>query len=98
MSQQRITLFFPVESRRKKTPPRRSQFLALPPSIRRQIYHSAGLATGKTFHINHWPTRKKSLPSRQVPFDHREDAYLPPLPLDLFPVCRLVNEELTQAF
>lgn len=33
MNQQRITLFFPIESRRKKTPPRRGQFLALPPSI-----------------------------------------------------------------
>lgn len=98
MSQQRITLFFPVESRRKKTPSRRSQFLALPPSIRRQIYHSAGLATGMTFHINRWATRKKSFPSRHVPFNHGSHAELPPLPTDLFPVCRLVNQEITQAF
>ncbi|KAH6962591.1 hypothetical protein BKA56DRAFT_736682 [Ilyonectria sp. MPI-CAGE-AT-0026] len=100
MRQQRITLFFPVVSTKtKNTGPgatRHSQFLSLPFNVRSRIYHEAGLVEGKTIHMNYWATRHRPK-ARRFAFDHDEDSHLPPLPLDLFPVCRLVNEELTQA-
>ncbi|KAH8589788.1 hypothetical protein B0O99DRAFT_745760 [Bisporella sp. PMI_857] len=100
MSQQRITLFFPSTTLRKRaSPDAKCHFLALPFSIRRQIYHEAGLLSGQMIHMNYWATRRRRhITSHQEDYDHRDDFHLPPLPLSLFAVCRVVGEELTRLF
>ncbi|KAF4627552.1 hypothetical protein G7Y89_g10603 [Cudoniella acicularis] len=99
MSQQRITLFFPLVSRKKaSTKDEKSHFLLLPPHIRLQIYHEAGLISEMTFHMNFWSARKKVNPYRHQAFDHSNESDVPSLPLSLFAVCRLVHEELTENF
>ena len=85
MSQQRITLFFPLVWTKKTSPDAKCLFLELPVGIRRKIYHEAGLVSGKTIHINFWATRD-------------DDSNLPSLPLGLFAVCRLVNDKLMRIF
>ncbi|KAH8600053.1 hypothetical protein B0O99DRAFT_611648 [Bisporella sp. PMI_857] len=99
MSQQRITLFFPLVWRKKNSPPveSRSRFLELPYNIRRRIYFEAGLLTGKTIHMNFWATRMRTGLDRE-PRDYDENSSLPSLPLSLIAVCRAVDEEITQIF
>ncbi|KIM93256.1 hypothetical protein OIDMADRAFT_184786 [Oidiodendron maius Zn] len=98
MGQQRITLFFPLVSRKKTSPSATSPFLELPFSIRRQIYHEAGLVSGKTINMNSWAMRKKVDNRHRQAFDHGDDADLPPVPLSLFTISRLINDEASQIF
>lgn len=98
MDQQRITLFFPLVSRKKTSPDAKSPFLELPFSVRRRIYHEAGLVSGMTIFINFWAIRKKIDLRNRQPFDHLADIDLPALPLSLFSINRLINDEVSQIF
>lgn len=90
--------FFPLVSRKKIWPDAKCPFLELPPSIRRQIYHEAGLLWGRTIHINFWAIRQSASTNGEASDGDDDHSYLPSLPLGLFAVCRLVNNELTQIF
>lgn len=96
MDQQRTTLFVPGTSFKKTSPDTKCYFLELPLTIRRQIYHEAGLLSGKTINMNSWALRKQA--GRDDISDHSYDSDLPCVPLCLFATCRLVNDELTGIF
>jgi hypothetical protein len=93
MSQQRITLFFPVLWREKRTPPAKCHFLKLPSSIRRRIYLEADLVVGETIYMNFWDSRGQSNFTWGTSSDFGD---LLTLPLTLFSVCKKVHEETTQ--
>lgn len=96
MDQQRITRFFPVVSRKRTLPDPKSHILELPFSIRRQIYHEAGLVSGMTIHMNSWAMRKKINYIDKQPCVHSEDSHFPCLPISLFAVSQLINDEVSQ--
>lgn len=98
MDQQRITLFFPVVSRKKTTPAARSHFLNLPFNLRRRIYQEAGLVSGMTISMNGWGIRKQLDLRHRGADDHLSEINFPPLPLSLFAVCRSINDDVSQIF
>jgi hypothetical protein len=98
MDHQRITLFFPLVSRKRTSPDAKSLFLELPFSIRRQIYHEAGVVSGMTIFMNFWAIRKKIDRRNRQSFDHLADIDLPALPLSLFSINRWINNEVSQIF
>ncbi|KIM96685.1 hypothetical protein OIDMADRAFT_58258 [Oidiodendron maius Zn] len=98
MDQQRITLFFPVVSRKKTTPAARSHFLNLPFNLRRRIYQEAGLVSGMTISMNYWGIRKRLDLRHRGADDHLSEIDFPPLPLSLFAVCRSINDDISQIF
>ena len=98
MDQQRITLFFPVVSRKKTTPAARSHFLNLPSNLRRRIYQEAGVISGMTISMNYWGIRKRPDLRHKGSDDHLSEIDYPPLPLSLFAVCRSINDDVSQIF
>jgi hypothetical protein len=93
MSQQRITLFFPCVSRKKTSPDTRCYFLELPATIRRRIYHEAGLVSNRIIHLNYWRLRRNRDLLLKGYFTF-ENTLLPALPPSLLAVCRAIHDEV----
>jgi hypothetical protein len=104
MSQQRIPFFFYYISRKKTSPDAKCHFLELPFKIRLQIYHEAGLVSGRMIHLNHWSPSKRSYDNPRMWESGYEPRHWDPwgdarrartsLPVNLFAVCRCVYDEL----
>lgn len=105
MSQQRITLFFPRVSRKKASPDVKCHLLELPSQIRRQIYHEAGLVSGKVIHLNNWRPSPRRFDDQRLwenghdprhwdPWGDAQDARSTALPTNLLAVCRLIHDEI----
>lgn len=97
MSQQRITLFFPLTTRRKKRRlDRACRLLDLPAAIRLQIYHEAGLPSRALLDLNDWATLRKQSHGDDNDYEVGDDLHGLPLslPIALSSTCRFIHDEV----